>query len=152
MARKCSKCGEIVEDDSLFCPECQNYTQKIVNDRKYPVKWIALALIIVIVLLSAGAYFSYHSSKTDTTLTMTSNSHLGSSNAYEVVLKDANGKALVNEFITVEFKNSTYTLQTNANGTASINLTAGDGSYEVKSYYKGSSTYNEAHSSDIIVK
>ena len=51
MARKCSKCGEIVEDDSLFCPECQNYTQKIVNDRKYPVKWIALALIIVIVLV-----------------------------------------------------------------------------------------------------
>lgn len=152
MARKCSKCGEINEDNSLFCQECGSYTQEIKKDRNYPVKWIVLAIIIIALAVAAGMFISVHNSKIDTTLTMISNSHLDSSNEYSVELKDANNHVLSNEFIIVEFNNSTYTLQTDSNGTASINLTVGDGSYEVKSYYKGSDVYNDAHSSDIIVK
>lgn len=83
---------------------------------------------------------------------MLSDSNLDSSNQYRVALKDAGNNPLKDKFIVVEFGNNTYKLKTDGNGTASINLTLSDGSHEIKSYYKGDDTYNDAHSSDIIVK
>ena len=152
MARKCSKCSEVSEDDALFCPECGSYTLEIKKENKYPIKWIAVALVCIVALSVAGFYFLEHNSKIDTSLTLASNSNLDSSNEYSIVLKDSAKNPLAGKFITVEFQNNTYTLQTNSNGTASINLTVDEGSHEVKAYYKGDSSYNEAHSSDILVK
>ena len=152
MARKCSKCGEVTEDDSLFCPECGSYTLEIKEKNKYPLKWIALALVCIALVTVAGFYFLDHNSKIDTSLTLVSNSNLDSTNEYSVELKDSAKNPLAHKFITVEFNNDTYTLQTDSDGIASINLTVKDGSHEVKAYYKGDSSYNEAHSSDIIVK
>ena len=74
------------------------------------------------------------------------------SNEYTVQLKDVNNRVLADKFITVKFNNESYTLVTDKNGTASINLTVIKGSFEVKSYFKGDSKYNDAHSSDIVIK
>ena len=152
MARKCSKCSEVIEDDALFCPECGSYTLEIKDKNKYPLKWIVLALVCIVLISVAGFYFLEHNSKIDTTLALVSNSNLDSSNEYSVELKDSAKNPLAGKFITVEFENDTFTLQTDSNGIASINLTVKDGSHEVKAYYKGDSSYNEAHSSDIIFK
>lgn len=152
MARKCSKCSEVIEDDALFCPECGSYTLEIKGKNKYPLKWIVLALVCIVLISVAGFYFLEHNSKIDTTLALVSNSNLDSSNEYSVELKDSAKNPLAGKFITVEFENDTFTLQTDSNGIASINLTVDKGSNEVKAYYKGDSSYNEAHSSDILVK
>ena len=152
MARKCSNCSEVIDDDSLFCPECGSYTLEISKAKKYPMKWVVLALVFIILIAIAGLYFFEHTSKTDTSLSLVSNSNLDSSNEYSVQLKDSSSNPLAFKFISVKFNNNTYTLQTDRNGIASINLTVKDGSHEVKSYYKGDAKYNEAHSSDILVK
>lgn len=152
MSRKCSNCGESIADDSLFCPKCGSYTKDNQKPRSFPLKWIAIAGIIIVLAVVAGYAISNHNSKTDTTLVMLSDSNLDSSNQYRVALKDAGNNPLKDKFIVVEFGNNTYKLKTDDNGTASINLTLSDGSHEIKSYYKGDDTYNDAHSSDIIVK
>ena len=152
MARKCSNCGEVIDDDSLFCPECGSYTLEVSKNKRFPLKWALLATLFIILLAVAGLYFFEHTSKTDTSLTLMSNSKLDSSNEYSVQLRDSSKNSLAFKFISVKFGNDTYTLQTDRNGIASINLTVKDGSHEVKSYYKGDSKYNEAHSSDILVK
>ena len=152
MSRKCSNCGESIADDSLFCPKCGSYTKGNNKPRSFPVKLIAIAGIIIVLLLVAGYAIMNHNSKTDTTLTMLSDSNLDSSNQYRVVLKDSKNSPLPHKFIIVEFGNDTYKLKTDANGTAIINLTVSKGSHEIKSYFKGDDTYNDAHSSDIVVK
>ncbi len=152
MSRKCSNCGETISDDSLFCPKCGSYTKGSQKPKSYPVKWIAIAGIIIVLVVVAGYAIANHNSKTDTTLAMISDSNLDSSNQYKVVLKDAKNSPLQDKFIVVEISNETYKLKTDSNGTASINLTLSDGSHEIKSFFKGDDTYNEAHSSDIIVK
>lgn len=151
MERKCEKCGEVIEDESLFCPKCGSYVRIDKDKSAYSLKWIVVALIAVSLMLAAGIFIMNHDSKTDTTLTMTSNSNLGSSNTYSVQLKDAKGNLLANEYVTVQFNNQTYNLKTDKNGTASINLTVYDGSFEIKSNYRGSQDYRESHTSDIVV-
>lgn len=151
MTKKCSNCGEIIDDESLFCPKCGSYA-KVGSSREYPLKWILITAACIVLLIIVCAFAVSHGSRTDTTLTMISDSNLDSSNEYMVQLRDADKNVLAGEFITVEFNNNTYTLVTDANGTAAINLTAGDGSLEVKSYFKGNDVYNEAHSSDIVIK
>ena len=152
MQRKCEKCGEVIEDESLFCPKCGRYVKMENKKKSYPVKWIGIALLLIVLIIAAGLFFTQNSTKTDTTLTMTSNSHLDSSNEYSVVLKDASNNSLADEFIQVEVGNQTYTLQTDSNGTASINLTISKGSHEIKSFFKGNDKYTECHSSDIVIK
>ena len=152
MTKKCSNCGEIIAEESLFCPKCGSYAQVAKPKRDYPVKWIIITSACIILLIIVSAFAISHSSRTDTTLSMISDSNLDSSDEYVVQLRDADNNVLADKFITVEFNNNTYTLVTDANGTAAINLTVGDGSFEVKSYFKGSDVYNEAHSSDIVIK
>ena len=152
MTKKCSKCGETIGEESLFCPKCGSYIMSAGSKKSYPIKWIAITGICIVLLLFAGAFFINHSSKTDTTLSMISNSNLDASNEYTVQLKDVNNRVLADKFITVKFNNESYTLVTDKNGTASINLTVIKGSFEVKSYFKGDSKYNDAHSSDIVIK
>lgn len=152
MARKCKNCGEIIEDDSLFCPKCGNYVKRSRQTRSYPVKWIVVLLIALILILATGIFITNHESKIDTELVMISNSHLDTSDEFAVQLRDAENNTLADEFITVEFDNQTYTLRTDSNGTAGINLTLNDGSYEIKSNFKGNDVYGESHSSDIIVR
>lgn len=152
MTKKCSNCGEIIAEESLFCPKCGSYAKVAKPERNYPIKWIVITGACIILLIIVGSFAISHSSRTDTVLSMISDSNLDSSNEYAVQLRDADKNVLAGQFITVEFNNNTYTLVTDANGTAAINLTVGDGSYEVKSYFKGNDVYNEAHSSDIVIK
>lgn len=153
MTKKCSNCGETINEESLFCPKCGSYAKVEPSENRYPTKWIIITgICIILLILVTGTLFINHSSRTDTALSMISDSNLGSSNEYDVQLKDADGNLLADKFITVEFNNETYTLVTDSNGTASINLTVGDGSFEVKSFFKGDNDYNDAHSSDIIIK
>ena len=152
MARKCINCDEIIEDDSLFCPKCGRVTQEEEKVSSYPVKWIAIASLCIILIVAGGFFLSNNNTKTDTSLAVISDSHLGLSNEYSVQLKDADNNALADKFIVVEFLNETYTLKTDSNGIASINLTVSDGTYEIKASFAGDDTYNEAHTSDTIVK
>jgi predicted nucleic acid-binding Zn ribbon protein len=152
MQRKCEKCGEVIEDDSLFCSKCGTYVRITENSKSYSLKWIVVALIAVSLILAAGIFITNYNSKIDTTLAMTSDSDLDSFNTYSVQLKDGNGKFLSDEFVTVQFNNQTYNLKTDSNGTASINLTVTDGSFEISSNYKGNDVYKESHTSDIVVK
>lgn len=152
MARKCKNCGEVLEDDSLFCGKCGSYVKRSKKTGSYPVKWIVVALIAISLILAAGIFITNHNTKMETSLTMLSDSHLGSSDEFSIQLKDKNSTPLSDRYITVEINNETYTLRTDSNGTARINLTLSDGSYEIKSFYKENDKYLESHSSDIIVK
>ena len=152
MTKKCSNCGEIISDELLFCPKCGSHVKVMDLKKSYSTKRIAIVGICIIILIISSVFILNYISRTDTTLTMTSDSRLDSSNMYSVQLKDKNNNVLPNQFITVEFNNNTYTLITDSNGTASINLTVHEGSFEVKSYFKGSDIYKDAHTSDIIVK
>ncbi len=152
MTKKCSKCGEIIGEESLFCPKCGSHVRVTGSKRSYPIKWIAIAGICIALLVFAGVFITNHSSKTDTTLSMISDSNLDASNEYKVQLKDSNNKVLEGQFINVELNNQSYTLVTDKNGTAAINFTIIKGSFDVKSYFKGNDVYNEAHSSDIVIK
>lgn len=152
MTKECKNCGEVIDDETLFCPKCGKYVEMTSAKKEYPVKWIGIAALVIILIIVAGVFLTGNSSKIDTTLSMTSNSNLGPSNEYSVVLKDASNNPLAGEFIKVEVNNNTYTLKTDSSGTAKINLTLGEGSFEIKSYFKGDDTYSESHSSDIVVK
>ncbi len=88
MTKKCSKCGETIGEESLFCPKCGNYVMSAGSKKSYPIKWIVITGICIVLLLFAGVFFINHSSKTDTTLSMISNSNLDASNEYTVQLKD----------------------------------------------------------------
>ena len=153
MTKKCSNCGETIDDESLFCPKCGSHAKVKSSENSYQTKWVIITgICIIMLILVTSTLFINHSSRTDTALSMISDSNLGSSDEYVVQLKDANGNPLADKFITVELNNNTYTLVTDGNGAASINLTVGDGSFEVKSFFKGDDDYNEAHTSDIIIK
>ncbi|WP_296888423.1 zinc-ribbon domain-containing protein [uncultured Methanobrevibacter sp.] len=152
MTRECENCGESVEDETLFCPACGHYVKMPKVKRSYPARWIILATIIVVIVIFGAVFVLNTSPKTATSLTMLSSSNLNSFGEYAVQLKDVNGNPMSGQFIKIEVKNNTYTLKTDSNGTARMNLTLGDGSYEIKSYFKGDNKYGESHSSDIVIK
>lgn len=152
MTRECENCGETVDDETLFCPSCGNYVQMSEVKKSYPIRWIILAALIIAIVIFGAVYVLNTSPKIDTSLTMISNSNLNSYNEYAVQLKDADNSPMEGQFIKVEANNNTYTLKTDSNGTARMNLTLKDGSYEIKSFFKGDDKYSESHSSDIVIK
>lgn len=151
MSRKCKNCSEIIEDESLFCPKCGKYLGKSKNNRQYPVKWIAVAILCVFLIIFFGFVATSGETKLPTSLTMTSASHLQSSDTFSVKLTDDANNTLADKYVTVSINDNKYTLKTDKNGTASINLTLSDGSYTVNSDFKGDGQYGDAHSSDVVV-
>ena len=106
----------------------------------------------MLLVIAAGMLISTNNSKTQTTLTMQSDSNMDNLNEYVVYLCDADNNSLADKFIVVEIDNDSYTLKTDENGFAAINLTLEEGSYQINSYFKGDDTYAESHTSDIIIK
>ena len=149
MTRECENCGEVLEDESLFCPKCGNYVKRSKEKRKYPIKWIAVAALVIVIVAAAAIFISGNDQKTDTRLTMNSTSH--SPEEYVVQLTDENGKPLADRFIEVGIGNDTYTLRTDSNGTARMNLTLDEGTFEIRSHFSGDEGYSESRSSDIVV-
>lgn len=152
MAKSCKNCGALISDDSLFCPECGNYIKRSESNKSSPVKWILIAIACMLLVIAAGMLISTNNSKTQTTLTMQSDSNMDNLNEYVVYLCDADNNSLADKFIVVEIDNDSYTLKTDENGFAAINLTLEEGSYQINSYFKGDDTYAESHTSDIIIK
>ena len=107
-----------------------------------------LALIIVIII-AAGIYIAGNTHKTDTRLTMSSPSH--SPGEYSVQLTDEDKNPLADQYIQVEIGNDTYTLRTDSNGTARMNLTLEDGTFEIRSLFNGDDIYEESQTTDIVV-
>ncbi|MBR0271173.1 MAG: DUF2116 family Zn-ribbon domain-containing protein [Methanobrevibacter sp.] len=151
MARKCKNCGEIISDDSLFCSKCGSYIKRSRVEKSYPVKWIAVAVLCIFLIVLAGFMLSANDTKTATSLVMISSSQFEYSDTFSVQLTDEAGNNLSDKFITVAINDNTYTLKTDSNGTASINLTLADGSYTVNSDFGGDDVYGESHSSDVVV-
>ncbi|WP_407378526.1 transglutaminase domain-containing protein [Methanobrevibacter sp.] len=71
--------------------------------------------------------------------------------AFKVVLSDSEGSLLSNQSIIFNINGNNYTRTTNANGTASIAINLGPGSYDVTSFFRGSDGY-EASSTTNLVK
>ena len=151
MTKYCKKCGCEIKDDSLFCPKCGAYVERSKSKISINSKWILIGIIIVLVIV-LGLFLFNGNDKVETNLSMVSQSNSHSSNEYIVLLTDSKNKSLKDKFVNVEFNNNTYTLKTDSEGLAKINLTLSDGSNEVKSYFKGDNEYLESHSSDILVK
>ncbi|WP_407381597.1 zinc-ribbon domain-containing protein [Methanobrevibacter sp.] len=151
MARKCKNCGEIINDDSLFCSKCGNYIRRSGFEKTYPVKWIGVALLCIFLVVFSGFMLSSNDTKVATSLNMISSSQFEYWDTFSVQLTDESGNALADRFITVAINDNTYTLKTDSNGTASINLTLTDGSYTVNSDFRGDDVYGESHSSDVVV-
>ncbi len=152
MVKSCKYCGAELSEDTLFCPKCGNYIKRKEADKSSPVKWILIAVACMLLVVAAGMLIATNNSKTQTALTMQSDSNLDASNEYVVYLCDENNNTLADKFIVVEINENSYTLMTDENGFASINLTVGEGSYQVNSYFKGDDKYAESHTSDIIIK
>lgn len=151
MSRKCKNCGEIINDDSLFCSKCGNYIKRSRVEKSYPIKWIAVALLCIFVIVFFGFVISDNDAKTVSSLTMISESHLDYSDTFSVRLTDDADNPLADRFITVAINDNEYTLKTDSDGVASINLTLTDGSYTVNSDFNGDDVYGESHSSDVVV-
>ena len=149
MAKYCRNCGAEISDESLFCPECKTYVKRDSKEKTSNVKWILIGVAIVILIIAAGIFMSNVTGKTSTSLTMISSSNLDSG-TYQVLLKDKADNPLADRYITVEVDNATYTIKTNSEGIAGINLTF-SGSHEVKSYFAGDGEYEESHTSDIVI-
>ena len=152
MSKSCKNCGADISDDTLFCPECGIYIKRSGTKKSSPVKWILIAVACMLLVVAAGMLIATNSSKTPTALTMQSDSNLDSLNQYVVYLCDNQNNSLPDKFIVVEIDGNSYTLRTDENGFASINLTLSEGSYQVNSYFKGDDRYGESHTSDIVIK
>lgn len=152
MAKSCKYCGAELSEDTLFCPKCGNYIKRKEAKNSSPIKWILIAVACMLLVVAAGMLIATNTSKTQTALTMQSDSNMDSSNEYVVYLCDENNNSLSDKFIVVEINENSYTLMTDAEGFARINLTLGDGSYQVNSYFRGDDTYAESHTSDIIIR
>ncbi len=150
MAKYCRKCGCEIKDDSLFCPECGSYIKRSENKVSLDSKWILIGIAILIIVV-IGVFLFTGSSKVETSLSMVSQSNFDSSTEYVVLLSDADNKPLADKFVNVEFNNDTYTLRTDSEGLAKINLTLSEGNHEVNSYFEGDEQYKESHTSNIIV-
>ena len=151
MVKYCENCGAEISDESLFCPECKTYIKRENTEKPSNVKWILIGIAIVLLIIAAGIFFSNATGKTPTSLSMISTSNLDSG-PYQVSLTDASNNPLADKYIKVEVDNVTYTIKTNSEGIASINLTLSDGSHEIKSYFDGDDKYGESHTSDIVIK
>ena len=153
MARTCKNCGASIEDELLFCPECGNYVSREEPKRSYSnLRLIAIAVVIMLLITALGLFLQNDPSKIDTSLTMISDSNLDSHNTYSVQLIDANNNSLADQYLTVQVNNTNYTLKTDSNGIATMNLTVPDGPNEINTFYKGNDEYWESHTSDIVVK
>lgn len=87
--------------------------------------------------------------KMATTLTGSS-SIIVKGNAYNVTLKDGNGKALSKKTVTFVFNGNTYTRTTNSKGVASLTISSQAGkTYKLSYSYAGSSYYNRSSSGNI---
>ena len=150
MVKYCKNCGQEVDEEALFCPNCKTYVDR--NDSKGTsnAKWILIGIAVVLLIAAAAIFMSNSQAKADTSLSMISSSNLDSGE-YSVLLTDKDSNPLSDMFITVETSNDTYTLKTNAEGVAAINLTLGEGSHEITSSFKGDSYYGESYTSDIII-
>ena len=58
MTKKCSKCGETIGEESLFCPKCGNYVMSAGSKKSYPIKWIVITGICIVLLLFAKLLLS----------------------------------------------------------------------------------------------
>lgn len=150
MVKYCENCGAEISDDTLFCPQCNSYVKRYKEEKTSNLKWVLIGVALIILIIAAGIFFSNIASKTPTTLTMTSSSNLDSGH-YKVLLTDNANNPLADKYITVEFENSTYTLKTNSQGVASINLTVKNGSHEINAKFRGDDSYGESHTSDIVI-
>lgn len=150
MVKYCENCGAEISDESLFCPQCKSYVKRYKKEKTSNLKWVLIGVALIILIIAAGIFFSNTASKTSTTLTMYSSSNLGTGH-YKVLLADSANNPLVDKYITVEFENSTYTLKTNSQGVASINLTVKKGSHEINAKFMGDDSYGESHTSDIVI-
>lgn len=152
MVRNCRNCGCEISDESLFCPECGVYIDRADVKKSSPVKWILIALAIILLVAAAALFVSSDDGKSETALTMISESNLDASGTYSVLLSDENNNSLPDRFISVSVDNNTYTLKSDSNGVATINLTLSEGSHEITSYFKGDDSYGESHTNDIIIR
>lgn len=64
------------------------------------------------------------------------------SDYYKLTLKDASGKALANQKVTIKVNKKTYNVKTNAKGVAKVKLKLKKGIYKVKMTYKGNNLYS----------
>ena len=151
MVKNCENCGAEISDESLFCPECKTYIKRENTEKPSNIKWILIGVAIIILIIAAGIFLSNVTGKAHTSLTMVSSSNLDSG-PYQVALTDASNNPLADKYIRVEVGNVTYTIKTDSEGIASINLTLSDGSHEIKSYFDGDDKYDESDTSDIVIK
>lgn len=152
MVKYCENCGSEIGDESLFCPNCKTYVKRENTQKTSNVKWILVGVAVVILIIAAGIFLSNTTGKVPTTLTMVSGSNLGYNQQYKVLLTDNANNTLADKYITIEIDNTTYTIRTNSEGVASMNLTLSEGSHQINAYFKGDSSYGESHTSDIVVK
>ena len=61
---------------------------------------------------------------------------------YKLTLKDASGKALANQKVTIKINKKTYNVKTNAKGVAKVKLKLKKGTYKVKMTYNGNNVYS----------
>ena len=91
---------------------------------------------------SADDVLSASSSKVSTKLSVSDTHYSKSATYFKVTLKDANGKALKNQKISLKINGKTYSANTNGNGVASVKTPSfAIGSYTVALTYGGNSNY-----------
>lgn len=69
---------------------------------------------------------------------------------YIVILVDEDGTLLVNQSIIFSINNRNYTRTTDGNGTASIGINLISGSYDIISYFEGTSSYKPSTTSNTV--
>lgn len=76
--------------------------------------------------------------------------YFNSGNSFKVSLSDVNGTPLTNQSVIFTINGNNYTRITNENGTASIKINLNSGSYDIASYYEGTSVYEPCNATNII--
>lgn len=76
--------------------------------------------------------------------------YFNSGNSFKVVLSDVNGTPLSNQSVIFTINGNNYTRTTNENGTASIKINLNSGSYDIASYFAGTSVYEPCNTTNIV--
>ena len=119
-------------------------------------KIIILALVVIIVAIIAGIFFSMpHVSKMDTKLSFKSNSTIDEGDSIKIQLTDENGTAIANQTVNVTITDKNkfsdyHSLVTNEKGVGTFKIDKSPGKYDVMISYGGNDKYNSNNASQTI--
>ena len=113
-------------------------------------KMIIIALLMIIVAISAGIFASmYNLNRDDANLSFESNSTVSEGDYIKILLSGADGNPLASQTVNITItdesqSNSYYSVVTNDYGIGMLRLDKNPGNYTVKSKFNGNDNFNGA--------